>query len=385
MKLGQKLFISHVAAIAVGVAVLGTALALVAPFNFNQSMQRAMGGPGPQAGAGKGMMMHGGEDTESDSDMMAGFAGEVQGYFRRAIYSALVIAGIAAVGVASVASWTISQRITRPVREMAQASHHIAEGHYEERLVSYDAADELGELTASFNQMAGRLAAAEQLRRQLIADVAHELKTPLASIKGYMEGLQDGVIEATPETFQLVHREAGRLQHLVDDLHQLAQAEAAQLRLNIQPCDAAELVRAAADFLRPQYADKGVGLAVELPDEPVRVRADFDRIRQVLLNVIGNALWYTPSGGSVTVRLTRQDGMAAFAVQDTGIGLAPEDVERVFERFYRVDRSRSRASGGSGIGLTIAKHIVEEHGGRIRAESAGHDQGSTFTFTLPVA
>jgi histidine kinase len=222
------------------------------------------------------------------------------------------------------------------------------------------------------------------MRQQLIGDVSHELKTPLASIKGYMEGLQDGVIAPTSETFQLVHRETDRLQRLVSDLQELSRAEAAQLPMDFQLCNAVDLVNAAVAALRPQYGDKAIRLETDLPPDSLVVRADVDRIRQVLVNLLGNALQYTPSGGRVFLQLRREDSMAHYSIQDSGVGLNSVDLERIFLRFYRVDKSRSRASGGSGIGLTIARHIVEMHHGRIWAESAGPDHGSTFHFILPL-
>jgi signal transduction histidine kinase len=233
--------------------------------------------------------------------------------------------------------------------------------------------------------MAAALAATETLRQQLMADVSHELKTPLASIKGYMEGLQDGVIPPTPETFQLVHREADRLQRLVSDLQELSRAEAAQLHMALQPCNPADLVNLAVATLRPQFEDKGIALEIEMPSQTPPVRADLDRIRQVLINLLGNALQYTLPGGRVIVRATQVGSAIRFSVEDTGIGLDAADLERIFQRFYRVDKSRSRVSGGSGIGLTIARYIVETHGEHIWAESAGPGQGSTFHFTLPLA
>lgn len=372
MKIGQKLFLSYLMVIALVVAVLSIALSLVAPFNFTRYMQMSM-----QHNEGEMNRMRSG-------GMMPYLDDEIEGYFSRSINNALIPAGLAALGGASLASWLISRRVVKPIKEVAQASHRIADGHYDERLINYKSNDELGELTRSFNQMASTLEATEQLRRQLLADVSHELKTPLASIKGYMEGLQDGVIEPTPGTFDLVHREATRLQHLVEDLQELSRAESSQLGIDILSIQAAVLVTAAVDFLRPQYQDQGVTLSVDLPEHPIMVQADFDRIRQVLLNILGNALMYTPPGGTVSIEVEQQNDRAYFRIHDTGVGLEAADLKRVFQRFYRVDRSRARASGGSGIGLTIAHHIVDEHGGHIWAESEGLGHGSTFVFTLPI-
>jgi histidine kinase len=232
--------------------------------------------------------------------------------------------------------------------------------------------------------MAAKLAETESLRQQLIADVSHELKTPLASITGYMVGLQDGVIPADAETFQKVQREADRLQRLVHDLQELSRAEAGSLAMNIQPVDALQLARDAVDWIRPQFEDRGVGFSLQAPTDPLPIRGDYDRIRQVLLNLLGNALQYTPQSGQVTVIIQREPDHVHFQIMDTGIGIAPENLERIFQRFYRVDKSRSRASGGSGIGLTVASHIIRALNGKIWAESTGLDQGSAFHFTLPL-
>jgi signal transduction histidine kinase len=368
MSLVWKIILSYLIVIAVSLLVMAISTAFIAPIDFSQHMG---GMTGMTQGIQRGMM---GPGTSLENTIDAGF--------RDTLNRALLAAGIAATLVAAALSWYVSQRIAGPIRGLVKASRYIAAGHYSERLVA-NQTDEIGELTRSFNQMAAALADTETMRQQLIADVSHELKTPLASIKGYMEGLQDGIIPPTPETYQLVHREADRLQRLVSDLQELSRAEVNQLQMEVRPCSPVELVNLAVAALRPQYNDKRILLEATLPADMPAVPADMDRIRQVLINLLGNALQYTPSGGRVSVRLSHADGLMQFSVQDNGIGLSTVDLERVFQRFYRVDKSRARRSGGSGIGLTIARHIVEAHGGRIWAESAGSGQGSTFRFTLP--
>jgi histidine kinase len=231
--------------------------------------------------------------------------------------------------------------------------------------------------------MAAQLEQMEATRRELIGDVAHELRTPLASIKGSMEGLIDGVLPAEAPTFQQIYREADRLQHLVADLQELSRVEAGAFELNLRRVAVADLVQATLARLGRQFEEKGVALESDIPAGLPPVRADEDRAGQVLLNLVGNALQYTPAGGRVWVSARRQGTEVHIQVSDTGIGIPPEHLPLVFTRFYRVDKSRARAGGGSGIGLTIARHLVEAHGGRIWAESPGPGQGSTFTFTLP--
>jgi len=233
--------------------------------------------------------------------------------------------------------------------------------------------------------MTDRLEQTEARRLELIGNVAHELRTPLSSIKGYMEGLIDGVLPADTATFQQVHHEADRLQRLVRDLQELSRVEAGTFKLNRKPTAVIHLVETVADRLHRQFDEKGVTLETDVPLDLPPVRADEDRIGQVLLNLVGNALQYTPSGGRVSLSARREGESLRFSVQDTGIGISPEHRTHVFERFYRVDKSRSRAGGGSGIGLTIARHLVEAHGGQIEAASSGQGQGSTFSFTLPIA
>lgn len=373
MSLGWKFFISHVFVVAIGLLVLALSTAFVAPETFSSRMQNM---PGMRSNS-----MMGGPDQHGT--MMTSLDEDLDRSFRESVNSALLRAGIAATLAAGIVSWLVSLRIVKPIQQVATASQYIAEGHYEQRLIA-PGHDELGDLVENFNQMAAALAETETMRQRLIGDVSHELKTPLASIKGYMEGLQDGVIPATSETFQLIHREADRLQRLVYDLQELSRAEAGAVQLARQPHDLVDIAQTVVARLMPQYSDQDVVLNTRFPERSVQVQVDQDRIEQVLTNLLGNALQYTPPHGQVTVSVSTTGEVARFSVQDTGIGLVQADLSRIFQRFYRVDKSRSRISGGSGVGLTIARHIVEAHGGRIWAESPGLDRGSTFTFELPL-
>ena len=231
--------------------------------------------------------------------------------------------------------------------------------------------------------MAAKLDQTESMRRQLIGDVAHELRTPLSTIKAAMEGLIDGVLPPQPETYQQVIREADRMQRLVHDLQELSRVEAGAYSLERAPHSVETLLEAAVARLERQYSDKGVSLDQSLSDDLPPVMVDESRIGQVLLNLLGNALQYTSPGGRVEISAETTADMVVIQITDTGQGIPMEHLRYIFNRFYRVDKSRSRAGGGSGVGLTIAKHIVEAHGGRIWAESPGVDQGSTFSFTVP--
>lgn len=368
--LGRKLFLSYLIIIVVGVVVLASAAELTIPTSFDRhmlAMRSIMGGA--EMGMGR------------DVDLFASF--------RTAVSESLFLAASAATLAAVVVSLLVSRRVVAPVRDMIAASQRIAEGHYDERVQLRgspvpEEIDELDQLAVTFNQMAARLERTEAMRRQLIGDVAHELRTPLSTIKGRLEGLMDGVLPPDEANLLQIYREADRLQRLVADLQELSRVEAGALELNPRPVQVRDLVAGAVDRLGRQFEEKEVKLDIELPAGLPLVVADEDRIGQVLLNLLGNALQYTPAGRSVRIRSRQEKREVEIEIRDEGIGIPAEHLAHVFTRFYRVDRSRSRVGGGSGIGLTIAKHLVEAHGGRIWADSPGHGKGSAFTFTLPI-
>ncbi len=371
--LGWKLFISYVIVILVGVFVLATATGFSAPVAFDRHM------------ANMGARLTGriaGDLQALQSDLFSGY--------QTSLTEAVTFAALAALIAAVAASYLVSRQIVRPIQRMGAITQRIAQGQYEERLqiggdLSKDQLDELDRLALTFNQMADKLEKTEAVRRQLIGDVSHELRTPLAAIKGYMEGLIDGVLPPSPETFQQVYSEADRLQRLVNDLQELSRVEAGAFQLDLKPVAVRSLVDGAVDRLSRQYEEKGVQLSVELADDLPAVLADPDRILQVLINLAGNALQFTPPGGAVRILAVRDKNEVKFSVVDSGAGINAEHLPHIFDRFYRVDRSRTRASGGSGIGLTIARSLVRAHRGRIWAESRGEGQGSAFHFTLPAA
>ena len=375
--LGVKLFLSYFAVVLVGVAVLALTVPAVIPQAFNRHLGMMGGTAGMgMMGAGQGQVFGGGQGAGVMQDLFLGF--------RAGVFEALAWAAAAAVFVAVLISFIFSRRILRPLQGMMLASQRIADGHYAER-VATGGEDELGQLAARFNQMAEKLEQVESMRRQLIGDVSHELRTPLTAIKGSMEGLIDGVLPATDETYQQIHQEADRLNRLVDDLQELSRVEAGSYELDLQPTQIDLLFETLAKRFRQQFQSKRVRLDLNLPADLPPVLADEHRILQVLTNLTGNALHYTPEGGTVTVSAARENGTVRFTVRDTGTGIAPEHLSHLFDRFYRVDKSRSRAAGGgSGIGLTIAKYLVEAHRGKIYVESEGVGKGSAFSFTLPV-
>ncbi|GIK37133.1 MAG: two-component sensor histidine kinase [Chloroflexota bacterium] len=371
-----KLMAAFLIVITVGVVTLALAAESVVPTAFNRHMIDMAPMMTGQMRPGMGM-------AEMRTDIFVSF--------RAAVTEALLVAAGAALVSAIAISLVISRRVVTPIRQMMEVSRYIAAGHYRER-VQVTSQDELGQLAHSFNQMAASLEQVEAMRQELIANVAHELRTPLASIKGYMEGLMDGILPLEPSTFQQIYREADRLQRLVNDLQELSRVEAGAFHLNRQPLAMTDLMVRITDRLRPQFEEKQITLQLNLPVDLPPVMADEDRVSQVLLNLIGNALQYTPDGGTVTItakiqnlKSKIQNRELLFTIRDSGIGIPPEHLPHLFSRFYRVDKSRSRVGGGSGIGLTIVKHLVEAHGGQVWAESRGTGRGSTFGFSLPVA
>jgi histidine kinase len=386
--LGAKLLLSYLAIIAVGVVVLIFSSQFILPTSFNRHMA-GMGTMTPALAPGgsveDGMPHMPGPGMGGQGFGAANGMSQLYRDFRAGFNEALLYAALAATSVAILLSLYLSRSVTLPVQAMSLAAQRVADGRYEER-VQVQTEDELGQLARRFNQMAENLAQVESMRRQLIGDVSHELRTPLTAIKGSMEGLIDGVLPATQETFQQIHMEADRLNRLVDDLQELSRVEAHAYELDIRPLDVSTLMQTVTKRLAPQFETRGVVLEVELPPDLPRVLADEDRIVQVLTNVTGNALQHTPENGEVIIAAKQINGEVQISVHDTGIGISREHLPHIFDRFYRVDASRSRsrrAGGGSGIGLTIARALVEAHGTRIWAESGGEGRGSTFTFTLP--
>lgn len=323
-------------------------------------------------------MGHGSNDpagTAMDEATLAAFQEAV----RTALLAALAASIVAAVAV----SLALSSRIAGPVARLATAARRIAAGHYAER-VPIAGAGEIGELASSFNVMTDSLEATERRRLQLLGDVAHELRTPLSTLDGYLEGLEDGIVTAGPETWALLRRETARLTRLVNDLQDLWRAEARQLPLKIEAVDAAAVIREVVEQVGPAAAARQISLATELPATPLFVNADRDRVAQIVMNYLTNAIRYSPDGAAVSVAV-HAGSEVVIAVRDHGPGLTPEQRAQVFERFYRIDPSRSRALGGSGIGLAIVHALADAMNGRAWAESDGPGTGSTFVVSLPAA
>jgi two-component system sensor histidine kinase BaeS len=355
-----KLLAAELAVIVAGAATLALVALLLGPTLFHRHIRVALGYVPPT-------VMH-----------------HLDQAFGESLALSLGLGVAAAAAAAAAIGWLVASRIVRPVHMLAGAARQVSRGNYDSR-VAVAGDDELTVLARAFNEMAGSLASAEQRRRRLLSDVAHELRTPLATIDAYLEGLADGVVQPTPETWKLLRSESARLNRLSDDIARVSRAEERQLELRLTRESPQRLLEAAAQAAAPAFAEKGVELRVEPTENTPAVEVDRDRIGEVLANLLENALRHTPAGGNVALTASRDGDAALLTVADTGDGLDPDELERIFERFYRADTARSRDRGGSGIGLTISRAIVEAHGGQLWAESDGPGHGTRILCRLPPA
>jgi len=262
----------------------------------------------------------------------------------------------------------LSRTITRPIRELTNATHAVSEGDLSQQ-VPIRSKDELGELAKAFNKMSTELARSVNARKQMTADIAHELRTPLSLILGHAEAVHDGVLPPTPENFEIIREEATRLEHLVNDLRTLSLADAGELTINPQIIEPARLLQEVASLYQYQTQKKNIKLDLDIVSPLSTIEVDPGRITQVLTNILDNATRHTPEGGTIIISAKQTADQVELSVQDSGPGLPPENIDRIFERFYRTDSSRQREDGGSGLGLAIARSIVQAHNGQLSAES----------------
>jgi len=293
---------------------------------------------------------------------------------------ALLIAGLVAAALALLLGIFLARSVTRPVRDLTAAAHAMSEGQLGQQL-PVRSRDELGQLTAAFNRMSADLQRSNELRRQMTADIAHDLRTPLAVITGYLEGLRDGVLKPTPQRYEVLFNESRHLQRLVEDLRTLSLADAGELAIHRVPESPADLLERLAHAFQQQADQQKVILTLKVEASLPNISVDPERIEQVLANLVSNGLRYTPEGGEIWLIGRQEAGAVALEVQDNGAGIDPEALPHVFERFYRADDARQ--DDGSGLGLAIARSVVELHGGSLTAKSAGTGQGSIFTILFP--
>ncbi len=302
--------------------------------------------------------------------------------FASALLISLGVALLAALVAALAVSWYFSRRVQRSLGQVTDAAAQIAAGRYTARVAAPGLGAEFATLADSYNALAQKLESTEATRRRMLADLAHEMRTPLATVDAHLEAVEDGVRDLDSETLSVLRESTRRLRRLAEDIGAVSRAEEGDLNLQPLPVDAASLATTAAAAAADRYAAKGVTLLSDVR-EAGHLTVDSERIGQVLGNLLDNALRHTPSGGQVTLAGRRVDHWVEYTVADTGVGIAPEHLTHLFDRFYRIDTARDRNHGGSGIGLAIAKALAEAHGGGISATSPGPGRGATFTLRLP--
>jgi two-component system, OmpR family, sensor histidine kinase BaeS len=348
--IATRIALAAIASAAVGLVILGVGVAVVGADVFTA------------------LMMEAGDSAEHARAMY-------DDSVTRVVIAASLLAVVASVGLAVI----LARMLARPLDEIGSAARRIADGDYAAR-VPRDGPEELASLADSFNQMAASLESQEAMRRDFIANAAHELRTPLTNLQGYLEALRDGVITADKATYESLHEEADRLVRLSRSLDALAEGDAGTSPPRLVDLDLAAAIRTALDLAAPSIERADLRLETDI-EQPLPARADPDRLAQVLANLLSNAVRYTPPGGRISVRTERRPGDVLVSVVNTGDGIPAEDLDRVFERFYRVEKSRDRERGGAGIGLAIVKQLVEGAGGRVGAES--RDGQTRFWFSLP--
>jgi signal transduction histidine kinase len=298
----------------------------------------------------------------------------------------LVVAAATSVVAAGIASWFLARRVARPIEALADAAEAVASGTYSVEIPDTGVSIELQRLSDAFRRMSGRLSDTEASRIRLLSDLAHEIRTPLATLEAYIDGLEDGVVLPDAASWSTMRDQVSRLRRLTADLRETAAAEEHALNLKLEDTDLAEVVVAAAEAVIPRSRAKGIEVSTTGTDVPAVVRVDADRLKQVLANLLDNALRHTHEGGHVSLAVTTEARFAVIRVTDDGDGIPRDQLETVFARFHRVDTSRRSGDGsGSGLGLTIARAIVSDHGGTVTAQSAGAGQGASFTIRLPMA
>lgn len=309
-------------------------------------------------------------------------ATHVEDAFASALLISLVVALLTAIVLALAVTWYFSRRLRRAMSVVAESASEIAGGRYSARVPRPGLGSEFDQLVATFNQLAHRLDATEMTRRRMLADLGHEMRTPLATLDAHLEALEDGICVLDDTTLAVLRTSTQRLGRLAQDIKAVSQAQEGTLGLRCTSVTARQIIHTAVQAAQDEYCAHGVALIHGASSDTV-LSADPDRIEQVLGNLLDNALRHTPTGGVVTVTSRASERGVELIVEDSGEGIEPENLTQVFDRFYRADTSRNHHDGGSGIGLTISKAIVDAHQGRIFASSAGRDTGTTFTVCLP--
>jgi len=315
--------------------------------------------------------------------MMGNVVVEAQGEFLNNLGQTLWLAGFLGVVLAIVLSLIFTRQIVSPLSKITSAAQQVKQGDLSQR-VGISGSSELADLGESFNKMVEKLSYDQELRHNMVADIAHELRTPLSIVQGNVEAMLDGVLPVDTENLTSLHQETMLLSRLVEDLRTLSLAETGQLRYHPEDIDLKDLAQSVVDGFKTQFATKNIKVNLEASKDLPSVWADQDRTAQIVRNLLSNAFYYTPEGSSINVRLTSTSEGVTVSITDTGTGIPSEDIAHIFDRFYRVDRSRTRKTGGSGLGLAIVKQLVEAQGGQVWVDSA-MGKGSTFSFSLPLS
>jgi len=355
--LATRLMTAQVLVIAIGALTLVVAATLLAPRLFSDHLAR-IGEYSPD------VRLH------AEEAFVSSFA------------LSLVFATTVSLATAGLVSWFLVGRVARPVAALADAADAVALGRYQVQVPRASFSSELLRLSDAFAHMAFRLTETDASRTALLSDLAHELRTPLATLEAYVDGMEDGVVEVVPESWGTMREQIQRLRRLAGDLREIAAAEEHALGLVLIPVDARAVAEAAVAAARPRYRAKTVDLQLD-GGHPTYVLADRERLLQVLANLLDNALRHTPAHGTVRVSVDESGGRVSFRISDDGEGIATDQLDSIFRRFHRGDPARvSGDGGGSGLGLTIARAIVTEHGGDLTAASEGPGRGSAFTVSL---
>ncbi len=312
---------------------------------------------------------------------------QIKKHTREAFLSSITLsfafASIAALLAAGLISWLLARRVARPIEQLADAADAVARREYAPELPEGGFSTELRRLNESFNRMAKDLANSEENRRQLIGDLAHELRTPLATLKAYVDALEDGVAPTSLKSWETLRQQIQRMERLVSDLKEASATDENAVAMIFARVDLVDIARRTAGSFQPRCKLAGKSLRVIAPNTSIWIKGDSQRLEQVLSNLLDNACRHTPVGGEVEVRLMREDFDVVVEVSDSGYGVPADQLETIFQRFYRLDPSRQRSDGGSGLGLTIARAITERHGGSLEARSPGALGGATFTIRIP--
>lgn len=360
--LAARLMVAQLLVIGTGALTLIVAAALLAPVLFSEHLAQ----------------------TGEDSPEVRQHAEEA---FASSFAISLALAMVAALTAAGLVSWFLVRRVAHPVVELAEAADAVAAGDYAVTMRTAGFGSELTRLSGAFDHMANRLAVTDATRTSMLADLAHELRTPLATLEAYIDGMEDQVVPSDAPSYAVMRDQVARLRRLAGDLKEAAAAEEHALGLVLTPTDPATIAGDAVAAARPGYQDKGVDLELEMPASCPFVAADAERIHQVLANLLDNALRHTPAGGVVIVSVhDGGDEAVTIKITDNGEGIEPDRLDDIFKRFYRADPARAvHNGGGSGLGLTIARAIAEDHRGSLTVASRGAGTGSSFTLTLPTS